>query len=153
MLMKVQGTEWENRNSSMIISNGIVFIWLDTEHVFLASDHQKNNAILPISRRLKNAQWVTINCHKAIKDQYQFWRGFDRLSQITSGYSLHRKSKGNRCRISISFLNASISNSSIHYSQLARDKLTYLNYIIWVAKCLCRQWTNKPWMTSLRKEV
>ena len=37
----------------------------------------------------------------------------------------------------IYFLNASICNSFICYNQLAEDKLTYLNYMVSVAKSLC----------------
>ena len=37
----------------------------------------------------------------------------------------------------IYFLNASICNSFICYNQLAQDKLSYLNYMVSVAKSLC----------------
>ncbi len=37
----------------------------------------------------------------------------------------------------IYFLNASIFNSFVCYNQLAQDKLTYLNYMVSVAKSLC----------------
>ena len=39
--------------------------------------------------------------------------------------------------IFIYFLNASIFNSFICYNQLAQDKLTYLNYMVSLAKSLC----------------
>ena len=113
---------------SMITSNSIVFIWMDTKHVFLASNYHKDNEIVPISRRLKNGQRITITCPKAVKDYNQFSHGVDRLSQRLSCYNLDRKSKRNWLRMFIYFLNASIFNSFICYNQLAQDKLTYLNY-------------------------
>ena len=45
--------------------------------------------------------------------------------------------KRNWLRIFIYFLNASIFNSFIFYNQLVQDKLTYLNYMVSVAKSLC----------------
>ncbi len=42
---------------SMIISNSIVFIWMDTKHVFLASNYHKDNEVAPISRRF--GKWST----------------------------------------------------------------------------------------------
>ncbi len=112
---------------SMITSNSIVFIWMDTKQVFLASNYHKDNEVVPISRRLKNGQRITIGCPKAVKDYDQFSHGVDRFSQRISCYNLDRKSKRNWLRMFIYFLNASIFNSFICYNQLAQDKLTYLN--------------------------
>jgi hypothetical protein len=36
---------------SMILSSSIVFIWVDTKHVFLASNYHKDNKVVPIFRR------------------------------------------------------------------------------------------------------
>jgi len=122
---------------SIITSNTIVFIWIDTKHVFLASNYHKNNEIVPISRSLKNGQRITIDCPKAVKEYNQFSHGVDRLNQRISCYNLDRKSKRNWLQMFIYFLNASIFNSFICYNQLAQDKLTYLNYMVSVAKSLC----------------
>ena len=35
---------------SIITSNSIVFIWMDTKHVFLASNYHKDNEVVSISR-------------------------------------------------------------------------------------------------------
>jgi hypothetical protein len=80
---------------SMIISNSIVFVWMDTKKVFLASNYHKDNEVVPISHRLKNGQRITIDCPKAVKDYNQFSHGVDRLSQRISCYNLDRKSKRN----------------------------------------------------------
>jgi hypothetical protein len=80
---------------SMITSNSIVFIWRDTKHVFLASNYHKDDEVVPISRRLKNGQRITIACSKAVKDYNHFSYGVDRLSQRISCYNLDRKSKRN----------------------------------------------------------
>ena len=122
---------------AIITSNSIVFIWMDTKYVFLASNYHKDNKVALISRRLRNDQRVTINCPQAIKDYNHFAHGVDRLNQRISCYNLDRKSKRNWLRIFIHFLNASISNSFICYNQLAQDKITYLNYMVSVAKSLC----------------
>jgi hypothetical protein len=104
---------------------------------FLASNYHEDNEIVPISRRLKNGQRITITCPKAVKDYNQFSHGVDRLSQRLSCYNLDRKSKRNWLRMFIYFLNASIFNSFICYNQLAQDNVTYLNYMVSVAKSLC----------------
>ena len=122
---------------SIITSNSIVFIWMDTKHVFLASNYHKDNEVVSISRRLQNGQRTTIACPTAIKDYNQFSHGVDLFNQRISCYNLDRKSKRNWLRIFIYFLNASIFNSFICYNQLAQDKLTYLNYMVSVAKFLC----------------
>jgi hypothetical protein len=122
---------------TIIISSSIIFIWMDTKHIFLASNYHKGNEVVPILRRMKSGQRVTINCPQAIKDYNQFSRGVDRFNHRISCYSLDRKSKRNWLRIFIYFLNASISNSFICYNQLAQDKITYLNYMVPVAKSLC----------------
>jgi hypothetical protein len=105
--------------------------------VFLASNNWKANEFVPIPRRLKNVQLITNDCLKAIKAYNQLAREVDRLNQRASCYTLDRKSKRNWLRLFIYFLNASISNSFICYNQLAQDKLTYLNYMVSVAKSLC----------------
>ncbi|CAF1543190.1 unnamed protein product [Adineta ricciae] len=73
---------------SMIILNSIVFVWMDTKQVLLASNYHKENEVVSISRRLKNGQHITINCPKAIKDYNQFSHGVDRLNQRISCYNL-----------------------------------------------------------------
>jgi hypothetical protein len=102
----------------------------------LASNYHKDNEVVPISRRLKNGQRITIDCPKAIKDYNQFSHGVARLNQRISCYNLDRKSKRNWLRMFIYFLNASIFNSFICYNQLAQDKSTYLNYMVSLAKSL-----------------
>ena len=91
---------------SIITSNGIVFIWMDIKHVFLASNYQKDNEVVSISRRLQNGQRSTIACPTAIKDYNQFSHGVDLFNQRISCYNLDRKSKRNWLRIFIYFLNA-----------------------------------------------
>ena len=110
---------------------------MDTKHIFLASNYHKDNEVVPICRRLQNGQRTTIACPTAIKDYNQFSHGVDLFNQRISCYNLDRKSKMNWMRIFIYFLSASILNSFICYNQLAQDKLTYLNYMISVAKSLC----------------
>ena len=122
---------------SIITSNSIVFIWMDIKHVFLASNYHKDNEAVSRSRRLQNGQRTTIACPTAIQDYNQFSHGVDLFNQRISCYNLDRKSKRNWLRILIYFLNASIFNSFICYNQLAQDKLTYLNYMVSVAKSLC----------------
>jgi hypothetical protein len=78
--------------------------------------------------------WTT---YFSAKDYNQFSHGVDRFNQRILCYNLDRKSKRNWLRMFIYFLNASIFNSFICYNQLAQDKLTYLNYIVSVAKSLC----------------
>lgn len=123
--------------TSIIAPNSIVFIWMDRKHVFLASNYHKENEVVSISRRLQNGQRTMITCPKAVKDYNQFSHGIDRFSQRISYYNLDRKSKRNWLRMFIYFLNASISNSFICYNQLAQDKLTYLNFMVSLAKSLC----------------
>ena len=122
---------------STITSNSIVFIWMDTKHVCLASNYHKDNEAVSISRHLQNGQPTTIACPTAIKDHNQFSHGVDLFNQRISCYNLDRKSKRNWLRIFTYFLNASIFNSFICYNQLAQDKLTYLNYMVSVAKSPC----------------
>ena len=121
---------------AIITLNSIFFIWMDTKHVFLASNYHKANEVILISYRLKNGQRVTMNCPQAVKDYNQFAYGVDRLNQRISCYSLDRKSKKNWLRIFIYFLNASVSASVICYNQLVQDKITYINYMVSVAKSL-----------------
>ena len=40
----------------MITSNSIVFIWMDTKQVVLASNYHKDNEVVQISRRLNSGQ-------------------------------------------------------------------------------------------------
>ena len=122
---------------SMVRSNSIVFIWMDNKQVSLASNYHEDNEVVPISRRLKDGQRITVDCAKAVKDYNQFSHRVDHPRQRISCYNLDRKSKRNWLRIFIYFLNASICNSFICYNQLAQNKLTYLNYMVSVAKSLC----------------
>ena len=122
---------------SIITSNSIVFIRMNTKHVFLASNNHRDNEVVLISRGFQNGQRTTIACPTVIKDYNQFSHGIDLFNQRSSYYNLDRKSKRNWLRIFIYFLNASIFNSFICYNQLAQDKLTYLNYMVSVAKSLC----------------
>ena len=122
---------------SLITSNSIVFVWMDTKHILLASNYHKEDGVVSTSRPLQNGQRTTIVCPTAIKDYNQFSHGVDLFNQRISCYNLDRKSKRNWLRIFIYFLNASIFNSFICYNQLAQYKLTYLNYMVSVAKSLC----------------
>jgi hypothetical protein len=110
---------------------------MDTRLVFLASNSWKANEVVPISRRLKNGELITIDCPTTIKDYHQFAREVDRQNQRVSCYTLDPKSKRNWLQPFIYFLNASISNSFICYNSLAQDKLTYLYQMVSVAKSLC----------------
>jgi hypothetical protein len=74
-------------HKSMVISNTIIFKWMDTKHVFLASNDCQNTAIVTTSRRLKNRQLIEINCPKPIRDYNKFMHGVDRFNQRTSCYS------------------------------------------------------------------
>jgi hypothetical protein len=122
---------------SIIVSNTIIFEWMDTKHVFLASNNCEDNKVVPVSRQLKRSQFITTNCSKAVNDYNKFMRGVDRFNQRISYYTFDRWSQGNWLRLFICFLNASIFNSFIYYNQLAQDKLSYLNYIVSIAKSLC----------------
>ena len=107
---------------SIITSNSILFIWMNTKHSFFASNYHKDNKIASISRRLQNGHRTRIACLTAIKDYNQFSHGIDLFNQRISCYNLDRKSKRNWLRIFIYFLNASIFNSFICYNQLAQDR-------------------------------
>ena len=122
---------------SIIVSNTIIFKWMDTKHVFLASNNCEDNKVVPVSRQLKSGQYITINCPKAINDYNKFTRGVDRFNQRISYYTFDHRSRRNWLRLFIFFLNASIFNSFICYNQLAQDKLSYLNYMVSIAKSLC----------------
>lgn len=122
---------------SINISNCVIFKWMDKKHVFLASNDCQNTDIVKISRRLKDRQLIEIDCPKAIKDYNKFIRGVDRFNQRMACYLFDRKSKRNWIRLFIFFLNASLANSYICYNQLAQNKLSYLNYLVLVAKSLC----------------
>ena len=76
---------------STITSNGIVFMWMDTKHVFLASNYHKDNEVVLISRRFQNGQRTTIACPTEIKDYNQFSHGIDLFNQRISCYNLDRK--------------------------------------------------------------
>ena len=76
---------------SIMTSNSIVFIWMDTKHVFLASNYHKDNEVVSICRRLQNGQRTTIACPTAIKDYNQFSHGVDLFNQRISCYDLDRK--------------------------------------------------------------
>ena len=52
---------------SMVLLNSIVFIWMDTNQEFLASNYHKDDELGSICRRLKNDQRITIDCPKAVK--------------------------------------------------------------------------------------
>ena len=69
---------------SIMTSNSIVFIWMDTKHVFLASNYHKDNEVVSISHRLQNGQRTTITCPTAIKDYNQFSHGVDLFNQRIS---------------------------------------------------------------------
>jgi hypothetical protein len=49
---------------SMVIWNSIVFISMDTKHVFSASNYHEDNEVVSISRPLKNSQRITIDSTK-----------------------------------------------------------------------------------------
>ena len=85
----------------MITSNTIVIIWMNTKQVFLASNYHKDNEVVSICRRLKNAQRITIACPKVTKDYNPFSHGIDRLNQRISCYNLDHKSKRNCLRMFI----------------------------------------------------
>ena len=115
---------------SIITSNSIVFIRMDTKHVFfLVSNYHKDNEVLSISPRLQNSQPTMIACPTAVEDCNQLSRGVDLFGQRISCYNLDRRSKRNCLMIFIYFLNASVLNSFICHNQLAQDKSTYLNYM------------------------
>ena len=80
-------------HKSIAISNTIIFKWMDTKHVFLASNDCQNTEIVITFRRLKNRQLIEINCPKPIKDYNKFMHGVDRFNQRISCYSFDRKSK------------------------------------------------------------
>jgi len=122
---------------SIVTSNFVIFKWMDTKHVLLASNDCQNTEIVRISRRLKNRQLIEIDCSKAIKDYNKFIRGVDRFNQRMSCYLFDRKSRRNWLRLFIFFFNASLANSYICYNQLAQNKLSYLNYLVSVAESLC----------------
>ena len=122
---------------SIVTSNSVVFKWMDTKHVFLASNDCQNTGIVRISRRLKNRQLIEIDCPKAIKDYNKFMHGVDRFNQRMSCYLFDRKSRRNWLRLFIFFFNTSLVNSHICYNQLVENKLSYLNYLVSVAESLC----------------
>ena len=62
---------------------------------FLATNYHKNNEVVPISRRLKNGQHITIDCPKAVKDNNQLSHRVDQLSERISCDDLDRKSQRN----------------------------------------------------------
>ena len=80
--------------------------------------------------------WRHVAQH-ACNNYNQFAHGVDLFSQRISCYSIDRKSKRNWLRIFVYFLNASIFNSFICYNQLVQNKITYLDYMVSVAKSLC----------------
>ncbi len=99
--------EMERGNcKSIIVSNTIIFKWIDTKHVFLASNNCEDNKVVPVSRQLKSGQLSTINCPKAINDYNKFMRGVDRFNQRISYYTFDHRSRRNWLRFFIFFLNA-----------------------------------------------
>lgn len=68
---------------TIITSSSIIFIWMDTKHVFLASYHKDNEVVLTL-RRMKSGRRVLINCPQTIKDYNQFSYGVDRLNHRIS---------------------------------------------------------------------
>jgi hypothetical protein len=80
---------------SIIVSNTIIFKWMDTKHAFLASNNCEDNKVVPVSRQLKSGQFITINCPKAINDYNKFMRGVDRFNQRISYYTFDHRSRRN----------------------------------------------------------
>jgi len=119
---------------SIVISNTIIFKWMDTKHFFLASNDCENTEIVTIFRQLKNKRRIEIDCPKAITDYNKFIHGVDRFNQRISSYTFDRKSKRNWLRLFFFFFNASLANSYICYKQLDQNELPYL---VSVAKSLC----------------
>lgn len=99
-----------------IPSNSIAFMWMDTKHVFVASNCHKDNKVVSISSRLQDGQRTTIACPKAVQDYNQFLRGVDEFSQKISCYNLDRKFKRNWLKMFFYFLNAPVFNSFICYN-------------------------------------
>ena len=122
---------------SIITSNSIVFKWMNTKHVFLASNDCQNTETVRISRRLEIRQLIEIDCPKAIKDYNKFVQGVDRSNQRISCYLFDRKSRRNWLRLFIFFFNTSLANSYICYNQLGQNNLSYLDYLVSVAESLC----------------
>ena len=102
---------------SIVISKVIIFKWMDTRHVFLATNDRQNTEIITVRRRLKDGRLIVIHCPKAIKDYNKFIRAVDRFNQTISCYKFDRKSKRNWFGLFIFFLNASLVNSFICYNQ------------------------------------
>ena len=119
---------------------------------FLASNSHQENKVALVSRRLKNGQRITIDCPKAIEDFNQFAPGVDLFNQRISCYSIDRKFKRNWPEIFF-LLNASIFIAFICYKQLPQNKITYLNYMVSVAKFLCSgsERTNRGRAASEKK--
>jgi hypothetical protein len=122
---------------SIIISNIIIFKWMDTKHVFLASNECENTEIITTSRQLKNKQRIEVDCPKVIVDYNKFIHGVDKFNQRISSYTFDRKSRRNWLRLFFFFFNASLANSYICYNQLHQNESPYLDYLVSVAKSLC----------------
>ena len=76
---------------SVVISNVIIFKWMNTKHVFLASNGCENIGIVPVSRQLKNKQLIEINCPKAMTNCNKFIHGVDRFNQRIFTYAFWSK--------------------------------------------------------------
>ena len=74
-------------HKSITTSNNVIFIWMDTKHVILASNYHEENEVALVSRRLKNGQRFTINCPQAVKDYHLFAHGVDLFDQSVSCYT------------------------------------------------------------------
>jgi hypothetical protein len=122
---------------SIASSGTITFKWMDTKHVFLASNDSSNTAIVTISRQLRDRQRITISCPQAIVDYNKYAHGVDRFNQRISCYNFDHRSRRNWLRLFFFFVNASLVNSYICHIQFAHRDISHLDYLISVSKSLC----------------
>ena len=86
---------------------------------------------------LKDKQRIEMSCPKAITDYNKFIHGVDRFNQRISTYTFDRKSKRNWLHLFFFFLNASLAIHLSATNQLDQNELSYLDYLVFVAKSLC----------------
>lgn len=90
---------------------------------------------------------------KVIMGYKNFSDGVDRLNQRISSYIFDRKSKRNWLRRFLFFLSVSSVHSYVCYHQWDRNELSYLDYLVSVAKFSCcgAKWKNIERPPSAKK--
>ena len=84
-----------NREDSRTVQNGYltVSIWQDTKPICCAATNASPNAVVPVTRKLKNGSRIQVSCPEAIQMYNKSMGGVDHNDQLRCYYTVRMKSR------------------------------------------------------------